>query len=95
MLNLSDRQLDVVMKAAGTLPVEKRELFLQRLSAMVDVRCGGRKPGDVDVTAISKLALEGLRQQFNGARDAQNVRASSGHAYQHPRAGAHLRMRRW
>ena len=33
MLALNDDQLAVVMTAAGGLPVEKRDLFLQRVAA--------------------------------------------------------------
>jgi hypothetical protein len=38
MLSLSHRQLQYVMDAAKTLPVEKRSQFLQRLSAMLELK---------------------------------------------------------
>ena len=35
MLGLTDNQLGTVMDAARTLPVEKRDLYLQRIAAML------------------------------------------------------------
>jgi hypothetical protein len=57
MLSLSHRQLQQVMDAARVLPVEKRSQFLQRLSAMLELR--GRF-SDADVADAAKLALTGL-----------------------------------
>jgi hypothetical protein len=57
MLSLSHRQLQTVMDAAKTLPVEKRSQFLQRLSAMLELR--GRF-SDADVADVARLALTGL-----------------------------------
>jgi hypothetical protein len=42
MIGLTDRQLAVLLEAAKPLPPEKRNLFLQRIRAMVV----GRKCGD-------------------------------------------------
>jgi hypothetical protein len=41
MLALSDAQLQVVMTAAGGLPVEKRGVFLERVAARLRLRSGG------------------------------------------------------
>jgi hypothetical protein len=38
MLGLTDIQLRVVITAARTLPVEKRDLYLQRIAAMLALR---------------------------------------------------------
>ena len=59
MLALSDHQLDVVMGAARALPVEKRDLYLQRLAAMLTLR-GRDHFGDDDVQEVAALALRGL-----------------------------------
>ena len=38
MVSLTDRQLAAVMDAARTLPVERRDTFLQRVGAMLKMR---------------------------------------------------------
>ena len=58
MLGLTDIQLGTVMDAARTLPVEKRDLFLQRIAAMLALR--GRRVTDADVADVAALALRGL-----------------------------------
>jgi hypothetical protein len=60
MLGLTDNQLRVVMDAAKTLPVERRDTFLQRVGAMLRMR--GRFT-DSDVTDVVTLALTGLAHQ--------------------------------
>ena len=60
MISLTDTQLAVVMDAARTLPVERRDTFLQRVGAMLRVR--GRFT-DADVADVAKLALTGLVQE--------------------------------
>jgi hypothetical protein len=57
MISLSDHQLDVVMGAAGTVPVERRDIFLQRVGAMLNLR--GRFT-DADVHDVATLAMCGL-----------------------------------
>jgi hypothetical protein len=57
MLGLTDNQLRVVMDAAKTLPVERRDTFLQRCGAMLKLR--GRFT-DGDVSDVAKLAMAGL-----------------------------------
>jgi hypothetical protein len=42
MIGLTDTQLAIVMAAARVLPVEKRDIFLQRIAAMLALR--GRGP---------------------------------------------------
>ena len=42
MIGLTDTQLAIVMGAARVLPVEKRDIFLQRIAAMLALR--GRGP---------------------------------------------------
>jgi hypothetical protein len=44
------------------LPVEKRDLYLQRIAAMLALRGRGHF-GDTDVAEAARLALCGLAQQ--------------------------------
>ena len=62
MLGLTDNQLTTVMGMARTLPVEKRDLYLQRIAAMLTVRGRGRF-NDADVAEVTKLAIAGLVHQ--------------------------------
>jgi hypothetical protein len=59
MLGLTDNQLTTVMGMARTLPVEKRDLYLQRIAVMLTLRGRGHVT-DADVTDVVKLALCGL-----------------------------------
>ncbi|MGB8680560.1 MAG: hypothetical protein WCD59_23080 [Pseudolabrys sp.] len=62
MLGLTDNQLTTVMGMARTLPVEKRDLYLQRIAAMLTVRGRGHF-NDADVADVTTLAIAGLIQQ--------------------------------
>ena len=42
MIGLTNIELKIVMNAARLLPVEKRDIFLQRIAAMLAVRGRGR-----------------------------------------------------
>ena len=66
MLGLTDNQLRVVMDAAHMVPIEKRDVYLQRIAAMLTVRGRGHF-NDADVAAVTKLAIAGLIQQAAGA----------------------------
>lgn len=59
MVSLTDPQLKIVMTAANAVPVERRDIFLQRVGAMLKVR--GRFT-DADVADVAKLAIAGLIQ---------------------------------
>ena len=59
MLGLTDNQLRVVMDAAHIVPIEKRDVYLQRIAAMLTMRGRGHF-GDSDV---ARLALAGLVHQ--------------------------------
>ena len=59
MLSLTDNQLRTVMDMARMLPVEKRDLYLQRIAAMLTMRGRGHF-GDHDVQEVTALALCGL-----------------------------------
>ena len=61
MIGLTDTQLGTVMDMARTLPVEKRDLYLQRIAAMLAVRGRGRF-NDADVADAAKLAMAALVQ---------------------------------
>jgi hypothetical protein len=58
MIGLTDTQLGTVMDAARALPVEKRDLYLQRVAAMLTVR--GRRVTDAEFADVAALALRGL-----------------------------------
>ena len=60
MLALSDSQLQIVMTAAGGLPVEKRSVFLERIAARLQLR--GPHFTDADLGAAIRAALTGLIQ---------------------------------
>ena len=61
MIRFNDSQLQIVMAAAANVPQEKRGLFLQRLSSMINIR--GRRFNDLDLDEMIKLATVGLRRQ--------------------------------
>jgi hypothetical protein len=56
-LSLSDDQLSAIMLAARTIDPERRDIFLQRIGAMLKLR--GRFT-DADIADVTKLALCGL-----------------------------------
>jgi hypothetical protein len=62
MIGLTDTQLGIVMSVARVLPVEKRDIFLQRIAAMLTMRGHGHFD-DSDMTEIARLALTGLAHQ--------------------------------
>ena len=62
MLGLTDNQLRVVMDAAHIVPIEKRDVYLQRIAAMLTMRGRGHF-GDSDVADVARLALAGLVHQ--------------------------------
>ena len=50
------------MGAARSVPVEKRDVYLQRIAAMLTMRGRGHF-ADADVADVMQLALAGLIQQ--------------------------------
>ena len=66
MLGLTDNQLRTVMDMARTLPVEKRDVYLQRIAAMLVLRGRGRF-NDADVANVARLAMAGLVQTADSA----------------------------
>jgi len=58
MFALSDDQLTMVMIAAGSVPVEKRSVFLERVAAQLQLR----GPRFTDLSAAIQVALTGLIQ---------------------------------
>ncbi|MGC1842223.1 MAG: hypothetical protein WA730_07460 [Pseudolabrys sp.] len=62
MVSLTDYQLRIVMGAARGLPVEKRDIFPQRIAAMLPLRGYGRFT-NTDVADVAQLALAGLVQK--------------------------------
>ena len=64
MLGLTDNQLRTIMDAAAAVPIEKRDLYLQRIAAMLVFRGGGHgRFNDADVADVTTLAIAGLVQQ--------------------------------
>jgi len=64
-LALSDQQMSAVMSAAADLEQEKRSLFLQRLSSLINLK--GRRFSDTDFDEMIKLASEGLIHRSSAA----------------------------
>jgi hypothetical protein len=62
MISLSDNQLKILLDAARPLPVEKRDVYLRRIAAMLILRGGYGCYDDADVTDAARLALTGLAQ---------------------------------
>jgi hypothetical protein len=60
MFALSDDQLALVMTVAGSLPVEKRSTFLERVAAKLRPR--GPRFTDADLDVAIPAALTGLIQ---------------------------------
>jgi hypothetical protein len=60
MLALNDSQLELVMAAAGSLSVEKRSTFLERVAARLQIR--GPRFTDADLGAAIQAELTGLIQ---------------------------------
>jgi hypothetical protein len=64
MVSLSDSQLSIVTDTARMVPVERRDVFLQRCGAMLKLR--GRFT-DADVAEVTQLAMAGLIQTADSA----------------------------
>jgi len=62
-LALSDSQLRFITACCEPLPREKRSLFLQRMTAFLEVRDRLRHPTDDDLEAACRAALLGLVQK--------------------------------
>jgi hypothetical protein len=60
MFALTDAQLEIVMAAAGSIPVEKRSVFLERIAARLRLR--GPRFTDADLSNAIQAALTGLIQ---------------------------------
>ena len=76
MLALSDSQLQIVMTAAGILPVEKRGVFLERVAARLQLR--GPHFTDADLGAAIQAALTGLTQSAAQSQPAFDSGRQSG-----------------
>ena len=66
MVSLTDNQLKIVTDAARMVPVERRDIFLQRIAAMLRMRGYGHFT-DYDVADVAKLAMAGLVQTADTA----------------------------
>ena len=64
MVSLTDSQLATVTDTARIIPVERRDIFLQRVAAMLRMR--GHFT-DADVHDVARLALAGLAQTADSA----------------------------
>jgi len=68
MIALSDSQLETVKDGARTVPVEKRQQFLERIAAMLAMR---RPFCDDDVADVVSLALVGLTHRPDASHGPQ------------------------
>jgi hypothetical protein len=59
MFGLTDAQLKSVMDVANAVPVERRSIFLERITAMLRMRGYGHFT-DSDVQDVAQLAVAGL-----------------------------------
>jgi|RhiMetdeSRZDD1v2_1073273.scaffolds.fasta_scaffold39789_2 hypothetical protein len=59
MIGLTDAQLKIIMTAANGVPVERRDVFLQRVAALLR-RQAGRFKSDDDVGRAVEIALSSL-----------------------------------
>jgi hypothetical protein len=66
MISLSDVQLETVIRAAASLEPERRDIFLQRVGAMLALRRRGNFNDD-DVANVAAMALCGLIQHADTA----------------------------
>ena len=64
MLSLSDNQLEIVVSAARAVAPERRDIFSERIAAMLKLR---RRFDDRDVNEVTALALRGLIQTADTA----------------------------
>ena len=60
MFALTDAQLEIVMAAAGSLPAEKRSVFLERVAARLQLR--GPHFTNANLGAAIQVAVTGLIQ---------------------------------
>ena len=58
MFALTDAQLEIVMAAAGSLPAEKRSVFLERVAARLQLR--GPHFTNANLGAAIQVAVTGL-----------------------------------
>ena len=58
MIALTDDQLAIVQHAARLLPVENRDVYLQRIAALLAQRSG--RYCDADVAAAAEISLRSL-----------------------------------
>ena len=70
MIPLSDAQLRIVKAAAAHVPPAKRTQFLERVSAMLQMRGRGHFSDD-DVASVTALALTGRR--IGGTRNTSSI----------------------
>jgi hypothetical protein len=64
MVSLSDHQLQIIMATAADIDPERRDLYLQRVGAMLRMR---HKFTNGDVADVASLAASGLVQQHTDA----------------------------
>ena len=83
MIGLTDTQLKIMMHAARTMPVEKRDMFLQRIAAMLALRGRGRFT-DTDVADVAHLALCWICSTNRRQRGVKAERADSNSRFASP-----------
>jgi hypothetical protein len=61
-ISLSDRQLALIMTAAGPLEPDKRIVLMERIGALLRIQ-GVRRPGDSDIALALSQCLRGMVQE--------------------------------
>ena len=65
MISLNDAELDVVIRMAVDLPQEKRDVYLQRIAALLQQRAGRHTVADV--IAAAEISLRSLQVRHTAA----------------------------
>jgi hypothetical protein len=64
MISLTDRQLRIVMDTAAAIQPDRRDIYLQRVAAILDLR---HRFTDADVSDVVSLASCGLVHRTDAA----------------------------
>ena len=89
MLGLTDNQLRTVMDAAAAVPIEKRDLYLQRIAAMLAIRGRGRF---TDTERVASWQWPALSRAPTARREFGFLQ-SWGQALTNPLAGSPLKQK--
>ena len=71
MVSLTDSQLAAIMNAARMLPVEKRDIFLQRIAAMLALRTRRYRTATTGTATTDTRRTISLSLRSNTQRDTR------------------------